>query len=51
MDFNLEMVNLEKRSGTTEVRIANRIEENEERISNIEDMDTLVKENTDSKFS
>ena len=49
MDTNLEMENLGKRSRITEVSMANRIEEIEERISGLEDiienMDTTVKEN------
>ena len=32
------MENLEKRSGITDISITNRMQENEERISNIEDM-------------
>ena len=44
------MENLGKRTGTTDVRITNRIQEMGERISGtedtIEDIDTSVKENT-----
>jgi hypothetical protein len=35
METNLEMENLEKRSGITDVSITNRIQEIEERISSI----------------
>ena len=47
MEANLEMENLGKRSGITDVSITNRIQEIEERISGVEDtveeMDTTVK--------
>ena len=47
------MNNLGKRSGAADVRIINRIQEIEERISGIKDtienIDTLVKENTKYK--
>ena len=49
MEANLEMENLGKRSGITDVSITNRIQEIEERISGVEDtveeIDTTVKEN------
>jgi predicted nucleic acid-binding Zn-ribbon protein len=49
MEANLEVENLEKRSGITDVSITNTIQNIEERISGIEDMveeiDTTVKEN------
>jgi hypothetical protein len=49
----LEMENPGKRTKTTETGINNRMQEMEERISGIEDkieeIDTLVKENTKSK--
>jgi hypothetical protein len=49
MNANLEMENLGKRSGITDVSIANRIQEIEERISSVEDIveeiDTTVKKN------
>jgi len=48
MEINLEMENLRKRSGITDVSITSRIQEIEERISgvedNIEELDTVVKE-------
>ena len=47
MEANLEMENLEKRSGNTDASITNRIQEIEERISGVEDtieeIDTTVK--------
>ena len=47
---NLEMENLGKRSGITDISITNRIQVTEERISGIKDMveeiDTTVKENS-----
>jgi hypothetical protein len=53
MEANLEVENLEKRSGITDVSISNRIQEIEERISGIEDtieeIDTSVKENSKHK--
>jgi uncharacterized coiled-coil protein SlyX len=53
MAANLEMENLEKRSGITDVSITNRIQEMEERISGVEDMveeiDKTVKENLKHK--
>ena len=46
----MEVENLGKRSGTIDARITNKIQEIEERISgvedSIEDIDTMVKENT-----
>ena len=49
----LEMENLGKRTGTTDVSITNRIQEMEERISDVEDTieesDISVKENAKSK--
>ena len=54
MEANLEMENLEKRSGITDVSITNRIQEIEERTSGVEDMveeiDTTVKENSKHKI-
>jgi hypothetical protein len=53
MKANLEIENLGKRSGITDVSITNRIQEIEERISCVEDMveeiDTTVKENSKPK--
>jgi hypothetical protein len=53
MEINLEVENLEKRSGIIDVNITNRIQEIEERISGVEDMeekiDTTVKENSKHK--
>jgi uncharacterized coiled-coil protein SlyX len=50
MEVNLEMENLGKRSGITDVSITNRIQEIEERISGVEDtveeIDKTVKENS-----
>jgi cell division protein FtsL len=50
MEATLEVENLGKRSGTIDARITNKIQEIEERISgvedSIEDIDTMVKENT-----
>ena len=43
------MENLGKRSGGTDASITNRIQEIEERISGIEDINTLVKQNAKSK--
>ena len=52
MDTNLEMENLGKWSGITDVSITNRIQEIEERISGAEDIieniDTILKENIKS---
>jgi hypothetical protein len=49
MEANLEMENLRKRSGITDVSITNRIQETEERIIRVKDMveeiDTTFKEN------
>jgi hypothetical protein len=49
MEANLKMANLEKRSGITDVSIAKRIQEIEEKISGVEDTvedsDTTVKKN------
>ena len=54
MEANLEVENLGKRSGITDVSIANRIQEIEERISGVEDtleeMDTTIKENEKCKM-
>jgi hypothetical protein len=48
MEANLEMENLGKRSGITDVSITNKLQEIEERISGVEDkveeIDTNVKE-------
>ena len=53
MEANLEMENLGKRSGITNVSITNRIQEIDERISGVEDtieeIDTTVKENSKHK--
>ena len=53
MEANLEMENLGKRSGITDVSITNRIQEIEERISGVgdivEEIDTTVKENSKHK--
>jgi predicted nuclease with TOPRIM domain len=53
MEANLEMENLGKRSGITEVSITNRIQEIEEIISGVEgiveEIDTTVKENSKHK--
>ena len=53
MEANLEMENLGKRSGITDVSITNRIQEIEERFSGAEDfienIDTTVKENAKCK--
>jgi uncharacterized coiled-coil protein SlyX len=53
METNLEMENLGKRSGVTDVSITNRIWETEDRISGVEDtleeIDTTVKENSKHK--
>jgi uncharacterized coiled-coil protein SlyX len=53
MESNLEMENLGKRSGITDVSIANRIQEMEKRISGVEDtveeIDPSVKENSKYK--
>ena len=53
MEANLEMENLGKRSGITDVSITNRIQEIEERIPDVEDtieeIDTTVKENSKHK--
>ena len=48
MQVTLEMKNLGKRTGTTDINITNRIQEMEERIQGIE-IDTPVKENAKSK--
>ena len=52
-DTNLEMKNLEKRSGVRDTSIINRIQELEERITRAEDttenIDTTVKENAKCK--
>ena len=53
MEATLEMENLGKRSGITDVSITNRIQEIEERIScaeyTVEEIDTTVKENSKHK--
>ena len=53
MEANLEVENLGKRLGITDVHITNRIQEIEERISGVEDtgeeIDTIVKENLRQK--
>ena len=53
MEANLEIENLGKRSGITDVSITNRIQEIEERISGVEDtveeVDTIIKENSKLK--
>ena len=55
MEVNLEIENLGKRSGITDVSITNRIQEIEEIISGVEDtveeIDTTVKENSKRKNS
>ena len=55
MEATPEMENLGKRSGATDARIFNRIQDIEERISGVEDtikdIDTRVKENTKCKSS
>ena len=52
-ETTLEMDNLGKRSAATDASVTNRIQETKERISGLEDaienMDTLVKENTKCK--
>jgi chromosome segregation ATPase len=52
-ETTLEMATLEKKSGTIDVSISNRIQEMEERISDTEDyignMDTTIKENAKCK--
>jgi uncharacterized coiled-coil protein SlyX len=52
-ETTLELENLGKRSGVIDANITNRIQEIEERISGAEDtlenIDTIVKENTKSK--
>ena len=52
-ETTLEIEILGKKSGTTDVSISNRIQEMEERISgaenSIENMDTIIKENTKCK--
>ena len=49
----LEIENVGQRTGTTDTRITNGVQEMEERISDIEDMieetDTSVKENTNQR--
>ena len=49
MEANLEMKNIRKRSWITDVSVANRIQEIEEKILRVEDIvekiDTTVKEN------
>jgi hypothetical protein len=55
MEANLEMENLEKRSGITDISIANRIKETEESILGVvymvEEIDTTVKEYSKHKKS
>jgi chromosome segregation ATPase len=52
-ETTLEIENLEKKSGTIDVNISNRIQDMEERISgaedSIENMDTTIKENAKCK--
>ena len=52
-ETTLEIENLEKKSGTIDVSISNRIQEMEERISGAEDLieniDTTIKENAKCK--
>ena len=49
MEANLEMENLGKRSGATDVSITKRIQEIEKRILGLEDIGTTVKENKNIK--
>ena len=53
MEANLKIENLGKRSGITDINIANRIQEIKERVSGVEDtveeIDTNVKENSKHK--
>jgi predicted nucleic acid-binding Zn-ribbon protein len=53
MEADLEMENLRKRSGITDVSIINRIQEIEERLSGVEDtikeIDTSVRETSEPK--
>jgi hypothetical protein len=53
MEAQLEMENLGKRSGITDVSITNRVQKIEERIlsaeDTIEEIDTTVKENSNTK--
>ena len=49
MKANLEMENLGKRSGITDISITNRIQEIEEKISGVEEIETSVKENSQHK--
>jgi methyl-accepting chemotaxis protein len=53
MEANLEMENLGKRSGITDISLTNRIQEIKERISGvkdiIEEIDTTLKENSKHK--
>ena len=51
MEATLEMENLGKRSGITDVSITNRIQEIEERISVVEEISIKVKENSNHKNS
>ena len=53
MEANLDMENLEKRPGITDLRITNRMKEIEERLSGVEDtveeIDITIKENLKHK--
>ena len=49
MEATLEMENLGKRSGITDISITNRIQEIEEKISGVEEIETSVKENSQHK--
>ena len=53
MEADLEMENLRKRSGITDVSIINRIQEIEERLSGVEDtikeIATIVRETSEPK--
>jgi hypothetical protein len=55
MEANLEMKNLGKRSGITDISITNRIQEIEERISGVKDtveeINTTIKEYSNIKSS
>ena len=49
MEANLEMKNIGKRSGITDISITNTIQEIEEKFSHLEEIDTTVKENSKCK--
>jgi len=51
LEATLEMESLGKRTINIDPSITNRIQEIEERISNIQEIDTSVKENAKSKTS